>query len=159
MLLLLPFFLEIRYFCKIDGLCPFSMFVSVMESIIQTDKFRSLTPDLAILLIKYHHCHHTMKGFKSKPLVLLFVDEARILAEYYATRPRPSGSISEAVLKSEELSAHNCQPLIDTFSAIGSCLSCIKDFHCLITSLENSSLLKVGAFFRFYFLFTASDCS
>jgi hypothetical protein len=137
------FMSHIRYFCA--NLCGFDQFARELESIIQEKKYFSFVPDDAVNLIQHHHRFFTTKDVLSKPLVIVFVDEARILAESSSLRMFPTKiKTSLDVLKSREVAIHYSWQLTRMLTAIGSCLSRVPDFHALITSLENSTLLEVG---------------
>lgn len=142
----LLFMSHFRYFCA--NLCGFDQFARELESIIQEKKYFSFVLDDAVNLIQHHHRFCTTKGVLSKPLVIVFVDETRILAESCSLHMFPTAAseikTSLDVQKSREVAIHYCWQLTRTLTAIGSCLSRVPDFHALITSLENSTLLEVG---------------
>jgi hypothetical protein len=124
----------------------------MIEPIIEDTDFYSHNVSDAIQLIQHHHRPHIVRG-DSRPLVFIFVDESRLLAELYAMRWHSRAEQSDLLPKSLKIPEHYfrfCWPLEETFRAIGSGLSWIPEFHSLITSVENSTLISLGAF-RFMF--------
>ncbi len=139
---------NIRYFCS--ERCSLHNFVGEMKSIIQVENFYSFSPEDAIRLIRHHHRVHIVKDENLNPLVIVFVDEARTLAEVCTRRQRSQSPIEFKThldaLISQENSIRDCWQLNEMLTAIGSCLSRVPEFYTVITSLENSSLLAVCAF-------------
>ena len=144
-----------RYFCA--RLCPLDEFVKMIEPIIEDTDFYNHNVSDAIQLIQHHHRPHIVRGVDSKPLVFIFVDESRLLAELHAMRLHSRAEQSDLSPKSLKIPEHYfryCWQLEETFRAIGSGLSWIPEFHSLITSVENSSLMNLGAS-RFKFPYAA----
>ncbi len=118
-----------------------------MKKIIATDTFHDITPEAAVSLILHHHRRlHAVHGAKSHPLVQLFVDETRLLAEFCANPNGKWAAQLDASLVAQQRAIQNCPQLTNVLSSLGSCLSCLPEFYVLITSLESSSLLAVRTF-------------
>jgi hypothetical protein len=148
--------LHARYFCA--GLCPLDEFVKMMEPIIEDESFYQLSPSHAVELIQHHH-RPPVRGVDSRPLVFVFVDETHFLIDFYAKHLLPRAAPSDSPLESlkvQEDYGRECWPLEQAFRAIGNSLSGIPEFHCLITSVDDFSLMNVGAF---RFIFTCVACS
>jgi hypothetical protein len=130
----------------------------MMEPIIEDESFYQLSLSHAVELIQHHH-RPPVRGVDSRPLVFVFVDETHFLIDFYAkhllSRAAPSDSSLES-LKVQEDYGRECWPLEQAFRAIGNSLSGIPEFHCLITSVDDFSLMNVGAF---RFIFTCVACS